>query len=188
MLLNASRMILAAGAVICLAACASSRSLDDSFTDIAANAELKGVLFSDRAHDYSDVDLTVHEGRLMLTGTMRTDEGHEKLIANSWKAEGVDQVIDEIKIDEKTSFGQGFEDTRIDQTLRAKLLADADVTSGDFKIAVSNAIVYLIGSTRTQAELDEALQLASTINGVEKVVHYVTVRMPSADSQTPQEN
>lgn len=188
MLLNASRAVLVAGAVLCLAACASSRSLDDSFTDIAANAEMKSVLFSDRSHDYSDVDLTVHEGRLMLTGTMRTDEGHEKLIANAWKADGVEQVIDEIKVDEKTSFGQGFEDTRIDQTLRAKLLADADVTSGDFKIAVSNAIIYLIGSTRTQAELDEALQLASTINGVEKVVHYVTVRMPSATSQPAEQS
>ncbi|MHA7871335.1 MAG: BON domain-containing protein [Hyphococcus sp.] len=171
------RIILVA-AMLALGACASSRGLDDSVADLTANAELKGVLFTDRDHDYSDVDITIHEGRLMLTGTMRTEEGHQKLLANAWKADGVDQVIDEILIEEKTSFGQGFEDTRIDQTLRAKLLADNDVTSGDFKIAVSQATVYLIGSTRTQGELDEALRLARSIAGVEKVVHYVNVRMP----------
>ena len=180
------RIIITAAVAIGLAACASSRGLGDSVTDLTANAEIKGVLFSDRNHDYSDVDLTVYEGRLMLTGAMPTEEGRAKLLANAWKAEGVDQVIDEIKIDEKTSFGQGFEDTRIDQTLRAKLLADADVTSGDYKIAVSNAIIYLIGSTRTQAELDEALRLASTIGGVKKVVHYVNVRMPNTDAEPSQ--
>lgn len=170
-----------------LAACASSRGLDDSVTDLAANAELKGVLFTDRNHDYSDVDITIHERRLLLTGTMQTEEGRDKLLANAWKADGVEQVIDEILIEQKTSFGQGFEDTRIDQTLRARLLADNDVTSGDFKIAVSKAVVYLIGSTRTQSELDEALRLAKTTSGVEKVVHYVKVRTPQ-DGSEPQQN
>lgn len=182
------RFITIATIAISISACASSRSLGDSVSDLTSNAAIKGVLFSDRDHDYSDVDLTVHEGRLLLTGTMNTDEGRAKLIANAWKADGVDLVIDEIFIAQKTSFGQGFEDTRIDQTLRAKLLADRDVTSGDYKIAVSRAIIYLIGSTRTQAELDEALELASSISGVEKIVHYVNVRSPNNSTTILQQN
>ncbi len=182
------RFIIAATIALSLAACASSRGLGDSVSDLTANAGIKGVLFSDRNHDYSDIDLTVHEGRLLLTGTMNTEEGRTRLIANAWRADGVDLVIDEIHIAQKTSFGQGFEDTRIDQTLRAKLLADKDVTSGDFKIAVSRAIVYLIGSTRTQAELDEALKLARSISGVEKIVHYVNVRTPNNVTNPSQQN
>jgi len=184
---SALRALLIGGMTAALAACASSRGLDDSITDLAANAELKGVLFTDRNHDYSDVDITIHEGRLLLSGTMQSEEGRERLLANAWKADEVDQVIDEILIEPKTSFGQGFEDTRIDQTLRARLLADNNVTSGDFKISVSKAVVYLIGSTRTQAELDEALRLAKTTSGVEKVIHYVKVRMPQ-DASTPEQN
>lgn len=159
-------------------ACASSRSLDESVTDLATNAELKGILFTDRAHDYSDVDLTLFEGRLMLTGTVRSADGRQKLIENAWKADGVDQVIDQIFVGDRTSFGQGVSDSRIDQTLRAKLLTNGDVVSGRYKIAVSGGEVYLLGAAKSQAEHDEAVRLAQTISGVEKVVSHVVVRLP----------
>jgi len=170
------RIAAVAAALAALGACATSRNLDASFADFGANAELKGVLFSDRNHDYSDIDLTVYEGRLLLTGTMLTEEGRRKLVANAWKADGVKQVIDEVLIRDHTSLGQGFEDTRIDQTLRAKFIADGDVVSGDIKITVSGATVYLLGATRSQGQIERALHLASTTGGVEKVVTYIELR------------
>lgn len=156
-----------------LAACASSRTLGGSVGDLETDAALKSVLFADRKHDYGDVDLTVYEGRVMLTGTMRTEEGRKKLVENAWKAEGVKQVIDEIVIAGKTSLGQGFEDARIDQTLRAKLVANDDVTSRNYKIAVSRGVVYLLGVARDEEELQETLAAARMIAGVEAVVSHV---------------
>ena len=164
-------MILAAAA----AGCATSPNLDQSFSDIGADAELKGVLFSDRSHDYGDVDLTVYEGRLMLTGTMKSEEGHKKLLDNAWKAAGVGQVIDEIIVGDGTSLGQGFEDSRIDATLRARLIGDGDVKAGQFKASVSKGVVYLLGVTRDDADLNAALDIARSIGGVEKVVSHVLV-------------
>ncbi len=175
MISNLMRVIFVAGA-LAIAGCASSRSLDMSFNDLSANADLKGVLFVDRSHDYSDVDITVYEGRLLLTGTMRSDGGHKKLVENAWKADGVEQIIDEIFVGDKTPFGQGFEDARIDQTLRAKMIASDDVKSGNYKIAVSNGVIYLIGSAGAQREIDKATNLARSISGARKVISYVTLR------------
>jgi len=174
------RIAAVAAALAALSACATSRNLDASFADFGANAELKGVLFSDRTHDYSDIDLTIYEGRLLLTGTMLTEQGRGKLVANAWKADGVEQVIDEIVIGAQTSFGQGFEDARIDQTLRAKFIADGDVVSSDIKIAVSGATVYLLGATRRREQIERALHLASATGGVEKVVTYIALRDSAA--------
>ena len=81
-----SRLASIAVAGLLLTACASSRALDDSISDITTNATIKGVLFTDMSHDYSDIDLTVFEGRLLLTGTMRSTEGRDKLIADARKA------------------------------------------------------------------------------------------------------
>ncbi len=173
-----TRALLGLFALLAAAACASSRSLDDSFSDIAGNADLKGVLFTDRSHDYGDVDITLFEGRLMLTGTMRTEAGRAKLIENAWKADGVEQVIDEIIVGGRTSFGQGLTDTRIDQTLKAKLIADGEVTSTRYKIAVSGGTVYMIGAARTEEELDRALSLAGSTGGARKVVSHVVARAP----------
>ncbi len=171
------------GAFVALGACASSRNLDQSFQDLSGNAELKGVLFADRTHDYGDIDITLFEGRLMLTGTMRSDAGRAKLIENAWKADNVTEVIDEIIVGDNTSFGQGFEDGRIDKVLRARLIADGDVSSAEYKIAVSKAVVYLLGVARGPAELDKALELARSIAGVEEVVSHMKLRGPSASQQ-----
>ncbi|MEM9495361.1 MAG: BON domain-containing protein [Pseudomonadota bacterium] len=169
-------LLAAIAAATTAAGCASSRNLDATFSDFGANAEMKSALFADRDYDYSDVDLTVYEGRLMLTGTMRSERDREALLKNAWSVKGVKQVIDAMVIADKTSFGQGFEDTRIDQTLRTKLIADGGVVSGDYKIAVSGATVYLLGATRHEEQLKRVLQHASTTPGVEKVVTYVEVR------------
>ncbi len=168
------------GALAALGGCASSRNLDHTFQDMSSNAELKGVLFADRSHDYGDIDITLFEGRLMLTGTMPTEAGHRKLIENAWKAANVKEVIDEVFVSGGTSIGQGFEDVRIDKVLRARLIADRDVSSSEYKIAVSKAVVYLLGVARSQSELDEALELARSVAGVEKVVSHMTVRGAAA--------
>lgn len=169
-------LILTLLSALALAACASSRSLDESFTDISAGASFKGVLFSDRQYDYSDVDVTIYEGRLLLTGTMRSEDGRNKLIENAWKADGIDQVIDELFIGDRTPFGQGFEDARIDQVLRTRLIASRDVVSSDYKIAVSGGVIYLIGAASSQRQLDEAINIARSISGVEKVVSHILLR------------
>lgn len=167
-----SALFLAASA----AGCATSPNLDQSLSDIGADTALKGVLFADRSHDYGDIDLTVYEGRLMLTGTMKSEAGHKKLLENAWKASGVEQVIDEIIVGDGTSLGQGFEDSRIDATLRARLIGDGDVKAGQFKASVSKGVVYLLGVTRSDEDLNAALDIARSISGVDKVVSHVLVR------------
>ena len=156
-----------------LSGCASSRSLGASLDDLEANAVLKRVLFTDRSHDYGDIDLTLFEGRLMLTGTMQSEEGRRKLVENAWKATGVKQVIDEVFVGDETPIGQGLEDSRIDAALRAKLLADGDIRSSDVKIAVSNRVVYLLGVARDRDQLEEVISLARNTSGVSKVVSHM---------------
>ncbi len=167
------RLIGAFAVCAMLAACASSRTPGASVDDLNANASLKSVLLSDRTHDYSDIDMTIFEGRLLLTGTMPSDEGRQKLVANAWKAKNITQVIDEVIIADKTSFAQGAKDGRIDRAIKTKLLTDRGVTSRNFKIAVSRGVVYLLGVARDQVELDRVINSARSTAGVEKVVSHV---------------
>ena len=169
---------LSAFLALALAACATSRHLDESVSDIGAGTELSAVLFADRKHDYGDIDVTVFEGRILLTGTMRSEDGRRKLVENAWKAGGVDQVIDEIVVGGKTSFGQGVRDARIDATLRTRLISDGAVKSGNYKIAVSQGVVYLLGATGNDKDLQEALANARSVGHVKRVVSHVLVRTP----------
>ncbi|MBB5517696.1 BON domain-containing protein [Amphiplicatus metriothermophilus] len=177
---NALRALLAAALALAACACASSRTLGGTFSDMATGSELSAILVADREFDYSDVDVTLYEGRVMLTGTMRSEEGRRKLLANAWKADGVKQVIDEVLIADKTSVGQGLEDARIDQALRARLLSDRGVKSANYKFSVSQGVVYILGVARDEVELDRVLNHARSIAGVEKVVSHAVYRAQTA--------
>ncbi|MFQ5563121.1 MAG: BON domain-containing protein [Parvularculaceae bacterium] len=176
MLSQLIRLAAALAAVFALASCASDKTIGATFDDIGAAASLKSVLVADRKHDYSDVDVTIFEGRLLLTGTMQSEEGRRTLAENAWKADNITQVIDEVVVADSTTFGQGLEDSRIDQAIKAKLIGDRGVTSGNYKIAVSRGVVYLLGVARDKIELDRVLHSARTTAGVEKVVSHVLYR------------
>lgn len=169
------RQALAAG-FLALSACASSPTLSGAVEDIGSDAELKAILFVDRGHDYSDIDITVYEGRLMLTGSMPSEDGRKKLVENAWKADGVDQVIDEIFVGDDTPFRQGVEDSSADGAIRFKYVTASDIRSGNYKISVSNGVAYILGVARDQRELDLALQKASETSGVRSVVSHVVLR------------
>lgn len=173
-------MVLLWACACSLSACGSSRTLSGAFSDIGADASLKRVLFADRRHDYSDIDITLHDGRLMLTGTMRSPDGHRRLIEGAWKAPGVTQVIDEVLVGDKTSAGQGFEDARIDQELRARWVRRGGVDSRNFKVSVSGGVVYILGRARDEQELALALQAAQSVRGVSRVVSHATTLYPAA--------
>ncbi len=159
--------------MLSVSGCASSRSFGANLDDASADTSIKRLLLFDRSHDYSDIDLTVFEGRVMLTGTMRSPDGQARLVENAFKAPNVVQVIDETIISNKTRIPDGLRDTRIDQALRAKLVTDRGVTNRNFKIAVSNSTIYLLGVARDETELSRVFNHAKATSGVRRVVSHI---------------
>lgn len=167
-----SAAVLTLGA-LSLGACASSRSLSASFSDLEANAALTDMLADADTKRFQDVDVTIFEGRVLLTGTLPDLRAQQELVTAAWKVEGVRQVIDETFVGDGTKFTQGFTDTRIDTTVRTRLVAKSDVRASDVKIAVSNGVVYLLGVARDRNSLEAMVDTARKSQGVNKVVSHV---------------
>ena len=167
-------------ALIITAGCAQNRTPGGIVDDATADATVKTQLLRDGLYDYSDVDLTLFEGRLMLTGTMRTQEGKEHVAALGRRANQVTQVINEIVLAEKTGYRQGAKDALIDRQLATALLTDTGVIRQNYQFAVSNGVVYLIGVAQGPTELTRATEQARRIDGVKRVVsHVIYVGDPS---------
>ncbi len=166
-------------ALIVLAGCASERTLGGTFRGIGSGATLKSKLFTDRQHDYGDIDLTLSDGRLLLTGTMRSEEGRAVLVERARVVKGVKEVIDEVIVGEKTTRGQGWNDSEIDRTLKTRWLTARGVDSRNYKVSVSQGVVYLIGRARDDQELQNAVAIARGVKGVSRVVSYVNVLFPA---------
>ena len=66
-------------------------------------------------------------------------------------------------------------------------MLDPDIRSGNYTIDTQKGSVYLIGSARSQAELERATRIAQYIPGVKRVVSYVELRAgaPVGEEQLP---
>lgn len=172
------RLSLIAAAFL-LTGCITDRSFSSGMNDTGIDLALKTALFEDTNYDTSDIDLTVFEGRVMLTGTVRSDDARRDIGMKARSVEGVTEIINEVNVAKKTSIPQGTRDIVIDGRLAAALKADNGVYRSNYQFAVSNGIVYVIGIAQGPREYERVVGHAQTIPNVSGVVpHVVFVKDP----------
>lgn len=131
------------------------------------------------------LNINVYEGRVLLTGAAPTPESKVQAAEIARQVPGVRAVYDEIEVTTPETAWADAQDTWISSRLRTELAFTPDLRSGNYTIETVNGSVYLIGSARSQAELDNATSVARNIPDVKRVVSYVEVRpgVPVAQQQ-----
>lgn len=185
-LLNAGcvPILVGAGAAGAAGAIAQERSVGDGADDVVTDADVKVLFLNQTDHDYSDVDITVYEGRVLLTGTARSDDARAEAAKLAWSASGVAEVLNELAVGDKTKFTTGSNDAWIEARLRSNLVADEEIAGINYEIAVSQGEIYLLGVAAGDAELERVTQHARTLRGVKKVISHVQFKDdPSRDQR-----
>jgi osmotically-inducible protein OsmY len=67
--------------------------------------------------------------------------------------------------------GEVIDDASITTKVKSALLAEKDVNSFDIKVKTFDGTVQLSGFVDSQWQIDKAVQVASAINGVQKVTN-----------------
>jgi osmotically-inducible protein OsmY len=131
------------------------------------------------------LNINVYQGRILLTGAAPTPEAKAQAAEIASRVPGVRAVYNEIEVSPPETAWADAQDTWISSRLRTELAFTPDIRSGNYTIETVNGSVYLIGSARSQAELDNATSIARNIPDVKRVVSYVEVRpgVPVAQQQ-----
>lgn len=74
-----------------------------------------------------------------------------------------------------TSFGQKVDDTVITSKVKAALLADPDVAGTSIQVETLRADVQLSGFVKSAAQARRAVDLASRVDGVNRVINKMSV-------------
>tara|TARA_B110000259_G_C14034129_1_gene408297 strand:- start:8034 stop:8435 length:402 start_codon:yes stop_codon:yes gene_type:complete len=126
------------------------------------------------------VDVTVSEGRVLMTGVVRDEESAKNAVNIAWKNEDVKEVIDEIQLVKKfrifRSSGQYLKDTIITSNIQSKLLFTKNIASINYEVITVNNIVYLLGIANSNAELNKVSNIAAKASGVNRVVSHVILQ------------
>ncbi len=132
-----------------------------------------------------DLGCTVYEGRVLITGEVPSEEWRAEAVKRAWRVDGVKEVYDEIQVGPEEGFTQDMGDTAITTKLSTQIKLDADVKSINYTITTVRGVVYVIGSARSQRELDDVVNHARNIANVRRVVSYVRIR--SGEPRKPEE-
>ncbi len=122
------------------------------------------------------VDTTVSEGRVLLTGSVKYPETRIEAQRLAWTADGVRQVINEIQVTDKRELTDAPMDAWITARLRVALVFAPSINAVNFTVDTVNRTVYLMGIAQNQAELDEVVERARAVGGVQDVVSHVRLK------------
>jgi hyperosmotically inducible periplasmic protein len=161
-------------------------------SDTAITAELKGKITDSELLDNTDISVETNNGVATLTGTVATEaqKAHAEELAKNTK--GVLSVDDKLVVnpekskgmvgnaEEKTKEGyseatETLSDARITSEVKLKFAADDTVKALNIDVDTDNGVVTLNGEVNSKNELQQAIRLAKSIDGVKQVKQNLTI-------------
>lgn len=162
------------GASVGIAA-AQEGGLSRATNDLKIQVEINDLWFKHDVDMFRKLDMTVQQGRVLLTGVVQNPEHRVEAVRLAWQPDGVDQVINEIQVADSEGIKGFAQDAWISGRLRAAITFDKNVQSINYTIDTVSGVIYLMGVAQSQAELDRVIEIARTINNVKQVVSYVKI-------------
>ena len=150
------------------------RSTKQAAIDILIKAKIEESMFSNSYEKlFSKVRVIVYEGKVLLVGTVESQDTSIKAEELSWQTKNVKEVANYISVG-KNDIVDYVKDTRISLEFRAKLLTDQEVSEVNFSSTTENRILYIVGIAQNKKEMIKVLDHASNIAGVKKIINLIT--------------
>ena len=146
------------------------RSLGTQIDDSIMEKNLITRLTMEEKKYFLSVKTKVLDGRIFITGKVDNPEEKLKITKIAWETSGVRSVRNDIKIKEKFNFKQTAKDTLITSQLRAALIVNKNIKSGNYQIDTYKKNIYIYGIARNRDELEIVVDEANSILDVNKVI------------------
>lgn len=163
------------------------KTLGESVSDSSIWTKIRSGLVAENIDSpVGDVNIKVHEGRVMLTGYIKNQEDSKKITKVCWNQAGVKEVINHLKTRDNSSANasQYAKDSWITTQIKSKMFGNSKVKSINFNIVTIDGEVYLLGIARSKEELDLVNEIIHSVNGVNKLHSHVRIRGQNHDSNS----
>jgi hyperosmotically inducible periplasmic protein len=165
----------------------------DQIADGWLATKIQAQFFADEDIRARDISITANDGVVVLKGRVQDDNAHTQAVQTAKNTDGVKQLIDQLVVGpepqpaQKPSAGGAvattgaaasevaskavavLDDTRITSTIRSKYFLNERVKGRHIDVETTRGIVTLRGEVASDAERAEALLLARTTEGVQRV-------------------
>lgn len=115
------------------------------------------------------VNFTSMNGIVLVSGEAPTQSLKERVILYAKSQNQVRQVVDEVRIQEKSTLPSRNNDAWITTKVKTKLFKAPNLNATRVKVVTEASVVYLLGRV-TQVEAEASAEAARSVRGVRRVV------------------
>ena len=156
---------------------ADDRTATDDWTDVRINAAVRDAMGQRSAALIVDVEVTVFEGSVLLTGIVPKGDVLNDILTATWSVPGVRKVYNYVRVGEApealTTAGEAALATKI----KAQLGLTPGIDAPNYKLVLENGVVYLMGICAGEEEYGKVLAVLKNTDGIDKIINLTRQKM-----------
>lgn len=152
------------------------RSLDHSISDTAIRAGINHNWFQANAELIARADFLIHEGYVILTGTVPDQAMRDQAESLAGNVPGIKRIYNEILIDPDPDPADLARNNIATTELEASLMLDEEVNALNYRVDTESGILYILGRAASPKEKQHVLAWARDIGGIHRLVDHIRLR------------
>ncbi|MCE2517271.1 MAG: BON domain-containing protein [Alphaproteobacteria bacterium] len=153
----------------------TEKGLGTSIADSVIKVKIADDYLKTNADLFSNVTVTVNDGSVLLTGNVNLPEEKIQATQIAWQSRGVIEVINELDVKDTSTVKDIAKDLAAAAQLRAKMIADQDISSINFSVDVVNGTVFLSGIASSEDEANQVVEHARSLRFATDVKNYIRI-------------
>ena len=172
---NAPGVLATAGGTTMVVA-EGERSVGTVIDDATIKVQIVTQFISSEDSLYLNIDTTVVEGRVLLTGIVGTQEIRIDAVRRVWGIQGVKEVINEIEVGDKTTLKEYTQDLWINTQVKGLAAKIIGLRALSYNFETIKGKVYIAGITSHEEQLNKLIDSIQNIKGVKEIINYTIIK------------
>tara|TARA_B100000886_G_scaffold187992_1_gene129198 strand:- start:700 stop:1299 length:600 start_codon:yes stop_codon:yes gene_type:complete len=168
--------ILATGGGTAMVVAEGDRSLGAVVDDATIKINIAAKFLNAGNNLFVDINTTVLEGRVLLTGLVDNQELRIEAVRLIWEIEGVREVVNEVEIGNRDSIKDYASDLWINTQARGVAAKTVGLRAVAYNFETINGKIYIAGISTNPDQLDTLIESLKTIKGVKEIVNYIIIK------------
>ena len=168
--------VVASGGATTMVVAEGDRSLGTVVDDATIKINIAAKFLNAGNNMFVDINTTVLEGRVLLTGLIENQEARIDAVRLVWEVEGVQEVINEIQLGNRATIKDYANDLWINTQAKGVAAKTIGLRSVAFNFETIQGKIYVAGITSRPEQLEEMLSALKTIKGVKEIINYVILK------------
>ena len=156
---------------------AASTTAGTEIDDTVVTTRVKSALLADPDIKSFDLKVETRKGKVQLSGFVDNQAQIDRTVATTSAIEGVKSIDNSISLKgSHATVGNAVDDVVITTKVKSALLADPNVKSFDISVVTRKGEVQLSGFVDNQTQIDQAVAIASKVEGVTNVHNEMSIK------------